>query len=811
FSIPHSNAGYGFTLRASPDGNRALLVSSTHPTSTPNSSSCQSLVASKSVTYTAFPAISIQHVQPNSPAAKVGLPVGHYLVEIDCEPLSLALTLKQVVSRIREASTRQPDGMLRIGVAAPQTIQIASDVLHVSAQTGLARTSEDLSTSFILDDSNCVLPQSESCRTRGTDLVNGGRTTDTNFSHSNSCARSPCLVNFNLVSPSSREHSVGGMKAFCLNPPRPSTPYGRALVCEERCIDVDYVDENNPHGFSARSLRIQRPLFKLAHPVLNLKWIDVGPNEALRQWCIADLLKDVDRISDELLTGIQAYRTGLKQTAKLENDELRLLLGNITEVACHAWRLSRRLREACLPYTTTTETCGLGTLRRRDTEPKPRSNTEAVSKKSSGLLDANGTDRRPTFLARIRNSLIGGRQRSVSESKNSLRKHAAENSNVQMVASNRSGDVLFKPNPQSDPRNDTPDSTIENLRILTPPPHGHLDCPGSLILESLDSLLADYSSYTSDYLDRLRFMQELRRRHPELRSFLRNQSVSSGVPTMTNFLTLPQQLMRQLLVGLQRVVQHTALLHTDRCALDECVSKLHDAVMCPLKKQTVQVDQVKPANWGFATFESPKQSIRDNAPRKSDTKNVSPVSSISAVPSQLSVQFNDRYEFSSRASVVNSAVCDLGRSDEVFRLFCLLEPSACPDSVGSIDLTSPQIQDCPSDRCIIFRGSLLCTLEQLHDRGDYQQVYIGQVYSYLLAHYLVVVRCDKDILVTNTLASTVCSPIPLTDIYNQLYNTDTQFTLETNSNLRLSFVCPSVEDMIVWKTLLQQRLQPPHT
>ncbi|KAF5394847.1 hypothetical protein PHET_09915, partial [Paragonimus heterotremus] len=715
FSIPFSNAGYGFTLRASSSRDRALLVSSTHPTSTPNSSSCQSFIASKSVDYTTFPVISIQHVQPNSPAARVGLPVGYYLVEIDYEPLTFAMTLKQVVSRIRETSRKQPDGLLRIGVAAPQNIQITSDVLHMPAQTRLERTNEDSSISSILDDSNCVLPHSESCRTRGADLINSGRTTDTNFSYSNSCGRSPYLTNFNLVSSSSRDHSEEGKKAFCLNPPRPSTPYGRALVCEERCIDVDYVDENNPHGFSDGSLRKCRPLFKLAHPVLNLKWIDVCPDEALRQWCIADLLKDVDRISDELLTGIQAYRTGLKQTAKLESDELRLLLGNITEVACHTWRLSRRLREACLPYTTTTETCGLGTLRRRDTEPKPRSNTEVVSKKSLGLLDTNGTDRRPTFLARIRNSLVGGRQRSASESKHSLRKHVIENSGVQIVASNVPGGVLFKPNLQSNPRNDAPNLAVENFRILTPPSHGHLDCPGSLILESLGSLLADYSSYTSDYLARIRFMQELRRRHPELRSFLRTQSISSGVPTMTNFLTLPQQLMRQLLVGLQRVVQHTAPLHIDRCALDECVSQLHDAVMCPLKKKTAQLDQVIPVNWGFTTSESPKQAIRDKATRKSDTKNISPMSSISAVSSQLSVQSNDRCEFHSQATEVNSAVSDLGRSDEVFRLFCLLRPS------------TSQTQECPSDHCIIFRGSLLCTLEQLHGQGDYQQVYIGQV------------------------------------------------------------------------------------
>ncbi|KAF6770969.1 hypothetical protein AHF37_10849 [Paragonimus kellicotti] len=222
-------------------------------------------------------------------------------------------------------------------------------------------------------------------------------------------------------------------------------------------------------------------------------------------------------------------------------------------------------------------------------------------------------------------------------------------------------------------------------------------------------------------------MQELRRRYPELRSFLRNQSMSSGVPTMTNFLTLPQQLMRQLLVGLQRVVQHTTTLHIDRCALDECVSQLHDAVMCPLKKQTAQVNQVIPVNLGFTTFESPKQAICDKAPGKSDTKNVSPMSSISAVSSQLSVQFNDRYEFNSRATEMNSAVSDLGRSDEVFRLFCLLRSSTCPGSMGPIDLTSPQIRECPSDHCIIFRGSLLCTLEQLHGQGDYQQVYIGQV------------------------------------------------------------------------------------
>lgn len=203
----------------------------------------------------------------------------------------------------------------------PSTFSSTADRLLVNVQSGLERRTAGSFISSILPDSNSMKQHNGTSRTFGIDRTERNRIQSPELGHFDN--------NSKRGNNSTRDYSDVGVRI----PPRPSTPYGRALVCEERCIDVDYTDENNPFsGSSAGSLRRHKPLYKLAHPVLNLKWADVSPDEASRQWCIADLLKDVDRITNELLAGVRAYRTGLQHAAKLENGDLRLLVGNINEV-----------------------------------------------------------------------------------------------------------------------------------------------------------------------------------------------------------------------------------------------------------------------------------------------------------------------------------------------------------------------------------------------------------------------------------------------------------------------------------------------
>lgn len=146
----------------------------------------------------------------------------------------------------------------------------------------------------------------------------------------------PCYASLHRSSPavpnegSSLPSEATSLRSFGLFPMSNTC----AVLCEERCIDPD--STTGPIDGES-SLQRRKRLLTLAPPVLHLRWCDVTPQEARRQWAIATLLTELDNVAKELLAGVRAYHLGLRRTANLTKEELDLLFRNIPQVCTIAF------------------------------------------------------------------------------------------------------------------------------------------------------------------------------------------------------------------------------------------------------------------------------------------------------------------------------------------------------------------------------------------------------------------------------------------------------------------------------------------
>ncbi|TGZ73773.1 hypothetical protein CRM22_001304 [Opisthorchis felineus] len=550
---------------------------------------------------------------------------------------------------------------------------------------------------------------------------------------------------------------------------------GSTLICEERCIDpVDPMESNS----SGRRKRF----FKLAHPILQLKWSDVTAEEALRQWAIADLLSNGSRLVNELLAGVRVYLVKLREAGYLDRKELNLIFRNMTEITSMASKLFRSLNDSCLPYTRTddppTIPCGKLSLSNDGSTPSERIANKAVR-----------------ILKRIRRSLVGSRSNneigakndsgkplngvdpSVSSSRTFLPRSASEN------ALNRINVVL------SGKENEGANTADYPMRILTPPPHGHLDKPGCLTRPFLKSLLDECVMYSVDYLDRLRYLQELRRGSTQLREFLRKQSMVPGVPTLSNFLMLPHELTRRLMVDLEKVKRHTGPHHIDQQALDECVSLLRDVVLSP----NVEKSLLSTSGSSRSAYLSRRNSVPvdSNFPMDSMEQTAAP---------QLTI---------SKTAEPPSGSDHTPQTDtELGRLALLVQEPLFPSSQQA-GVASVHMELLRSSCLIIYRGLLECIIDRYamtDTEFEGKALYTGKAFTYLLPQHLLLVGSDTDILVENEPAALLCYPVPLKSICLQQCGTDMRIAVGVVQGIRIQLSCTNNEEKVVWKTLLQHRI-----
>ncbi|KAG5448905.1 hypothetical protein CSKR_200847 [Clonorchis sinensis] len=552
---------------------------------------------------------------------------------------------------------------------------------------------------------------------------------------------------------------------------------GSTLICEERCIDpVDPVESNN----SGRRKRF----FKLAHPILQLKWSDVTAEEALRQWAIADLLSNGSRLVNELLAGVRVYLVKLREAGYLDRKELNLIFRNMTEITSMASKLFRSLNDSCLPYTKTddppTIPSGKLSLSNGGTWSTP---SERIASKAVRILK------------RIRRSLVGSRSNneigekndsdrpvndvgpSVSSPRTILPRSASEN------ALTRIGIVM------SGKENEDTSTADYPMRILAPPPHGHLDKPGCLTRPFLKSLLDECVMYSVDYLDRLRYLQELRRSSTQLREFLRKQSMVPGVPTLSNFLMLPHELTRRLMVDLEKVKRHTGPHHIDQQALDECVSLLRDVVLSPNVEKSLLSTS--------GSSRSAYLSRRNSVPVDSNF----PMDSIeqTGVP-QLTI--------SKTSEPPGGSVHTPQTDTELGRLALLVQEPLFPSSQQS-GVASVHMELLRSSCLIIYRGLLECVIDSYamaDTEFEGKTLYTGKSFTYLLPQHLLLVGSDTDMLVRNEPAALLCYPVPLKSICLQQCSTDMKIAVGMVQGIRVQLSCTNSEEKVVWKTLLQHRI-----
>ncbi|VDP68109.1 unnamed protein product [Echinostoma caproni] len=795
FLIPYSEEGYGFTLadveHSSADGSELP-----RPTSTPSASPES---GNRTRAFDHHPSnIYIHAVRKSSPADQVNLPVGAYLVEIGCVPLGVNTTLKEAVKRLRHASKLRTDKSMPLGVTLTRRMNAS---VPRPVTNGGSKNDDCLSViSSISGTSHEPVNSAQkltSLAQNETDLMSSPLATSfRSFSVSASSvawsgsATYPYYASLHRSSPAGVNGSSGfpaevtSLRSVGLSQLSSGTC---ALLCEERCIDPE-TESCNTDG--ENSLQRRKRLLTLAHPVLNLRWSEVTPQEAKRQWAIAVLLTELDRVANDLLAGVRAYRLGLRRSARLTKEQLELLFRNITQVASQAWRLVQRLKGSCLAYANVSNGQPAST--------PVRSHFGTIASKPSGItvsqtIPTPKETRKPSLFTRIRKSIVNNQRTAQNATVPSITQINKETSVNLELSTPNTITPFTQPEPAHFDKDDLP--VPDQQTRLDPPPHGHLDCPGRIVHGSIGTLLTEYAVYTHEHLTRMKQVREFRRHHPELRSLLRAHAMSPGVPSFTNFLALPLELLLILLIRLQKIQEYTSDQHTDRPFLDSSIAMLREAVLSPSTTdgpamlRTPHASRTGTLQESFTGTGSHEENIRSNeriGPEQQESPSSQP---------------------DSQGNVLQSRIDCANR--ELVQLFRLVQPPL--HASVECELSNEPEDWINSERYIIFRGAMNCVLSNIPSapgQGTYSSahLYTGKVFAYLLTDALVLVASDTDVLVSNESKPLLCEPVLLTLVCNQSYGTELHLTMETIGGLRLQLTCPTVEDKVVWKTLIQQRI-----
>lgn len=786
FLIPYSAEGYGFTLAVAEHTVSNGMVPH-HSTSTPSASPETENRGQKSPIRPSN--ICIHAVRKYSPADQVKLPVGAYLAEVGYVTLDPSITLKGAVKLLRQASKIREDKSMPLGVILTHRAN-RPDLLPI--MNGGSKNDDCLSViSSISGASNGpghpaqpICPPNQDV----SQLVNsplGISLRSLSVSASSSAwsgpVTYPCYASLHRSNPadqnegSSLPGEATSLRSFGLFPMSSTC----AVLCEERCIDPD-----STSGLidGESSLQRRKRLLTLAPPVLHLRWCDVTPQEARRQWAIATLLTELDNVAKELLAGVRAYHLGLRRTANLTKGELDLLFRNIPQVASQAGQLVQRLQGSCLSYSSEPKTQQITTAVCSQTGT--RSFQRIPSGDVTKTVQKAAQTRKPNLFTRIRKSIVNNQK----VNQNQPLQHG---STEQKFSSNAIKCELQQPS------TDHQSTAIDEVTNV-PPSHGHLDSPGRIVHGSIDALLNEYAVYTHSHLMRMKQVREFRRNHPELRSLLRAHAMTS-VPSFTNFLALPLELLLVLLIRLQKIQEFTNTQHADRPYLDSCIVKLREAVLSPSTTDDPAVTQTPCASrTGTLQSSVEKLSPSDECIRSNLSQgNHSGTQDLQ--PEPFSARSKTCYQ-NQGAGLANR---------ELVQLFHSVQS---PLYLSPVSESFTELADWISpERHIIFRGPLDCVLsyaqsiaDRIADPGAI--LFTGKVFAYLITDALVLVVSDSDVLISNEDKHLLCEPLLLRLVCNQTYDTELRFTLETIDGLHAQLDCQSVEDKVVWKALIQQRI-----
>ncbi|TNN08611.1 hypothetical protein EWB00_006871 [Schistosoma japonicum] len=779
-TIPKSESGYGFTVTHQMTGFDFKQFAST-PLNSP--STLQDTIGSNGCDF--FPTrkcFRIHSVQEESPADQVGLPVGAYLLGIGNTPLNCSMTLKESII---------------LDICIPD-----SDKEVKSYCPSRQNSNEELDS---LVSSN---PQAQINRNMCIDIKNNDMH---QFNHNDDSSNRLSYNSCNITTSSTAEHLVTDFSTKANNhfylPQSVTTTVGSVMLCEECCIDEGILHNDNDNNKNG-SLTQRTRMLTLAPPLLNLKWQDVCLNEANRQRAIEALIIKLINVSNDLIYGIKAYRTGLQNISNLQVEDLNRLFHNIVEISYQTCKMKQNLQNGCLPYATSSNISSSPSTsdpvikQSNKTKSRPsfsltissslsfKNDSSKKDNNNNNIPQSRGLQKRHSFLSKLRRSFASGYSSPFPSGKQGREQFYSEYTEQGKQIERESSYSLS--------------SRSYSLHSSSPPIHGHLDNPGTIVLLSLNSLLSECMDYTNVYPDRLKFIYELRKRYPDLRLFLKNQAMEPGVPILSLFLTLPSEIPRYLLSDLKNIEKFTSDQHKDRPALEKCIQTLSDALTCQPFSNSTTEDIVNLNNLVLKdmSYLSNSQSIENDY----QTVQCTPPS-----PSSAHIQNVNKLKQSPAIgfenSVLNQQKLNGYENSQLAKLMKYILPPLFP--YPNDLLTFNPLEWSSIHHHIIYKSYLTCTLcsKQYPDLIVEDTSYRGPVFAYLLNDAILLVVSENDVLDTCRPSCLAYEPILFTSISFQDYEISAlSFMLILVNGTTIKFVCSTLEIKLVWKTLIQQQI-----
>ncbi|CAH8475640.1 unnamed protein product [Schistosoma turkestanicum] len=846
-TIPKSESGYGFTLTSQMIRFDFHQFASTPITSSNSEEKCNNLRTHK--------CFLIHSVQKNSPADQVGLPVGAYILSIGNIPLNCSLTLKQVVKCMCKSAENHPNQSIILDIYLPDSNN------KVKAN--------NVSTPNSNEESNSLIPSDLQTQTKnninGTEIDNNNN--DQFYSQHNRF--SYCLPSTNCITTTTTTTTTANTDSYITStnhhnsylPQTITTTAGSVMLCEECCIDesISYNDNNNHNNSNNGngSLTRRTRILTLAPPLLNLKWEDVCFDEANRQWAIEALIMQLINISNNLISGINAYRTGLQKMVNLHTNDLNSLFYNIVEIASQTYKLKQNLQNSCLPYAVSNHTSpstsrtltfkqdissnknklkpSLSSSESMKTDSRISYNNNNNSNNNNNNSNNNnnnggrGLHKRLSFLHKLRKSFVSSQQPLSINRENSEPIHHFDNNNNNNHNNNWRASLqsehctynsvgeqpMYKQKLQGNQMNQLShnlsscQSNSSRLSSSQPPIHGHLDNPGTIILSILDNLLNQCIDYTNVYPDRLKYFYELRKQYPELKMFLKSQSMEPGVPILSLFLTLPSEIPRCLLTGLKNIEKFTSDQHKDRPALEKCIKTLSDALTCQSNSHTSKdavpnVDHLILKDLSsLSNSQSTENDYQLSSPFTSSASNIRQMNYASLTSTLSSIEYAN--------SPIDKKESNMRENPQLAKLMKYILPPLFPYPNELLTFNASEWSSI--DHYIIYKSYLICTLcsKQYPDLIVEDTSYRGPVFAYLLNDAILLVVSDKDVLDTCKPSCLAYKPITFDLISFQDYDISAlSFLLILTNGTTLKFDCATLEIKLVWKTLIQQQITINH-
>ncbi|KAK4469127.1 hypothetical protein MN116_006711 [Schistosoma mekongi] len=815
-TIPKSESGYGFTVTHQMTGFDFKQFAST-PLNSP--STHQDTVGSEG--YNSLPirkCFRIHSVQEESPADQVGLPVGAYILGIGNTRLNCSMTLKEVLKCISDSAESHPNKAIILDICIPDSCKKVKSY-YPSGQNSDGELNSLVSCS----------PQSKINRNMCIDTMNNNIH---HFNNTDDFSKRLSYDNCNITTSSTAEHLVtdSSTKAnddFHL-PQNITTTAGSVMLCEECCIDEGILHNDNDNNRNG-SLTQRTRLLTLAPPLLNLKWQDVCVNEANRQWAIEALIIKLINVSNDLIYGIKAYRTGLQNISNLHTEDLNRLFHNIVEISYQTCKMKQNLQNGCLPYAISSNISSSPSTSdpviKRSNKSKSRPSFSLTTSSSLNFKDdsskklnnhlykdnknnnntppCRSLQKRHSFLSKLRRSFVSGYSSPFH------RENSKSNNNHFDMNDGRGIEQFYSQYTEQGKQIERESSyslsaRSYSLHSSSPPIHGHLDNPGTIVLLSLNNLLNECMDYTNVYPDRLKFIYELRKRYPDLRLFLKNQAMEPGVPILSLFLTLPSEIPRYLLSGLKNIEKFTSDQHKDRPALEKCIQTLSDALTCQPFSNATTKDIVNLDNLVLKDMSSLSNSqFVENDYQKVQCTPPSPSSAhIQNVNKQKQSTMGGFENF-----VLNQEKLNDYENSQLAKLMKYILPPLFP--YPNELLTFNPLEWSSIHHHIIYKSYLTCTLcsKQYPDLIVDDTSYRGPVFAYLLNDAILLVVSENDILDTCRPSCLAYEPILFTSISFQDYEISAlSFMLILVNGTTMKFTCSTLEIKLVWKTLIQQQI-----